>query len=97
MVGSMGRMQAEEMRAFLDEDLALGWHLQSNHYPPIPAEAIPVAKAAIEAAANGDWEAEIELPENIEHKRYGRKVPACEVIEEMHLETFVDARIADDE
>jgi len=47
------------MRASLHEDVALEWHLQYNHYPPIDVRAVPLAKAAIAHAREcaDNWDA----------------------------------------
>lgn len=38
----MGRLAAIEMRQQADLIRAIGWHLGSNHYPPIDARWIPI-------------------------------------------------------
>lgn len=43
-------------------DTALSWHLQSNHYPPVPSAFIASCKAAIEAGQDEDYDREIALP-----------------------------------
>lgn len=63
----MGSLSA---RAFADEveagtvelDVALSWHLGSNHYPPVPAAFIATCRAAIEAGQDEDWDTDIPLP-----------------------------------
>ncbi len=52
--------QVEEGNASLRQ--ALAWHLQSNHYPPIPTFFIPTCVAAIEAGNDGEWDLDIPLP-----------------------------------
>ena len=36
--------------------VALTWHLQANHYPPVSAAFVPVAEEAIEKANEGEWD-----------------------------------------
>lgn len=84
----MGAVQAAEMAALADRETALRWHLQSNHYPPIPAEMIPVAIDAIEAAEDGDWDAQIPLMGIVEWR--GRtEAPVWALVEHMHLDAFI--------
>ena len=59
--GALGMAQAAS-EGDVHLDRALGWHLQSNHYPPLPSFFIPTCKAAIEAAVDEDWDRELKLP-----------------------------------
>lgn len=91
----MGKMSAISMNEAVQDndislDAALAWHLQSNHYPPIPSSMIPVCKRAIELANMGEYDGLIELPEGIEHRIYGTTVPAHSVIEYAHLDSFIE-------
>lgn len=79
----MGRIQAEEMRKWLEFDVALEWHLTSNHYPPVSTTFIPACKEAIEHGNMQDWEYMIKLPN-------GKEVSVGEIIEGLHLDTFLD-------
>ncbi len=74
---------------------ALGWHLQSNHYPPHPAFMVSVAERAILKARDGDLDSKIRLPKGVEHARYGRLVPVWEVIDGLHLGPFVDEEVGE--
>jgi hypothetical protein len=90
----MGSTQAMGMAEAVDDGMvdlrsALSWHLTSNHYPPIPEIMIDVAMAAIEAGEDEDWDRLIDLPDGVEHRRYGHSVPASAVIEDMHLDPFI--------
>jgi len=71
----------------IDLDMALQYHLQHNHYPPLPFEAIGTAKLAIEKCAAGEPEATVGVPAGL--------VPARRVVEVWHLEPFVDAMSPD--
>ena len=81
----MGYASALEMATNgTDIDIALGWHLQSNHYPPIPLSMLEPCKAAIDAYWEDECDREIELPEPILYK--GRTTaPAWAIIEQHHL------------
>lgn len=94
----MGRMQAQEMAGMgLDIDVALSWHLQSNHYPPVPTKMNAIAKRAIELAVKDEWGVEIELPEGVTFRNGSTMVRPHQVIESFHLEDFVEAARADEE
>lgn len=84
----MGRMQAEEMKGLMSEDQALSWHLQSNHYPPVPLSMLPICKEAIEHANTGDWDTLIQLPKGCSY-RGSDKAPVSAIVEQHHLDTFL--------
>jgi hypothetical protein len=89
----MGYAGLMGMREVASEDVALEWHLTSNLYPAPPRVMIGVAKAAIEAARNGDNHAGIELPEGVSHRIYGTEVPAWVIVDELRLEGFIDEEV----
>jgi hypothetical protein len=69
---------------------ALSWHLRHNHYPPVPADMIPVCAAAIDAALAEDYNAEIDLPEGTSYK--GRTTaPVWAIVDAHHLGAFIEA------
>lgn len=82
----MGRLQAEEMVSQLSQDQALRWHLQYNHYPPISLDFIPTAKKAIKKANQEECGYIIKMPN-------GRILPVSEIIEGLHLESFLDEEV----
>lgn len=84
----MGRANLEGMLEIADIDTTLSWHLQSNHYPPVPLSMIPVCKAAIDAGNEEDWDKQIELPEGVSY-RGSKTAPASVIIEQHHLESFL--------
>jgi hypothetical protein len=65
-------------------DIALSAHLQSNHYPPISEAFIPVAKAAIKHAENGDWDVELEYPNGLVRT-------VAHTVEGLHLDAFIQS------
>ena len=81
----MGYAQALEMAmSGADLETVLSWHLQSNHYPPVPLSMLQVCIAAIDAYWEDDCSAEIDLPENITYK--GKPyAPVWAIIEQHHL------------
>jgi hypothetical protein len=72
----------------LDLEKQLAYHLQGNHYPPVPLSMIPVCVEAIDAAYDEDWDKEIEMPEGVFYK--GKTTaPAWAIIEQHHLDWFI--------
>ena len=66
--------------------VALEWHLQSNHFPAVDRVWVPVAIKAIEAGNEEDWDLELERPEGYGE---GRPITAAEVIDGLHLDSFI--------
>ena len=59
----MGSMTAMEISSSdLTVEQQLEWHLQGNHYPPIPKEMVPACIEAIEAYWEDDLDKHIDLP-----------------------------------
>lgn len=81
----MGLQNALSMAAATDDlRLALHWHLQSNHYPPVPATMIDPCIDAIDAVNEDDPDRRITLPEGILYR--GREdAPAWAIVEAHHL------------
>jgi hypothetical protein len=46
----------------LDLETQLKYHLQGNHYPPIPTVMVQPCIEAIDAAYDEDWDRKINLP-----------------------------------
>ena len=87
----MGTLSA---MAMTDEELGLtleqqiGWHLQSNHYPPVPASMIPVCIEAIDSYNEGHFYVEIAMPEGVLYK--GKPTaPAWAIVEQHHLGAWI--------
>lgn len=85
----MGRMQAEEILAQVGKHNALAWHLQSNHYPPVPLAMIPACEEAIDHANTGDWDTLIQLPKGVFY-RGDDKAPVSAIISQHHLDSFLE-------
>jgi len=86
----MGRMQAEEMAELLGStERAIGWHLQSNHYPPVPLVWNPVALEAIKACNDDDPDREVALPEGVEYRDGRTVVEAWRIVESFRLDSFI--------
>jgi hypothetical protein len=73
----------------LDLETQLGYHLQGNHYPPVPLSMVQPCIEAIDAAYDEDYNREIEMPEGITYK--GKTTaPAHAIINQHHLEWFIE-------
>lgn len=89
----MGTTGALGMAEAVQDDLislerALAWHLQSNHYPPVPLGMVDLCIAAIDAANEDDYEREIVLPEGVTYKGQTTS-PAWAFIDNLRLEAFI--------
>lgn len=85
----MGHRSAVDMASYASLDAGLRWHLESNHYPPLPLALLPVCKRAIALANHGKGNNRVKLPEGTTHRKYGKEVPAFVIIEELHLSPWV--------
>jgi len=73
----------------LDLETQLAYHLQGNHYPPVPLSMVQPCIDAIDAAYDEDYDREIEMPEGVSYK--GKTTaPAWAIIEQHHLSWFID-------
>jgi len=73
----------------LDLETQLAYHLQGNHYPPVPLSMVKPCIEAIDAAYDEDYDLEIEMPEGVFYK--GKTTaPAWAIIEQHHLSWFID-------
>ena len=89
----MGYMSGKSMAEQVEEGniglrQALTWHLQGNHYPPLPVALVDVAEKAIILADMPEHG--IELPEGITFRGGKTVITAAEAIESMHLECFLE-------
>lgn len=88
----MGRMQALEMGHYAPLNRALIWHLQSNHFPPMPLDLLPVARKAIELANQAIAEDDESLWQTMIYvSTADKELSVSEIIEGMHLDSFLDA------
>jgi hypothetical protein len=85
----MGRMSLDGMlEGEVDYEVALQWHLTSNHYPPVPLSMIQACKDAIDACNEEDSSRSIELPGGTSW-RGKDSAPAWAIVEGHHLESFL--------
>ena len=85
----MGSTFATELaNGELDLSTAIGIHLTSNHYPPVPTSMVLPCIEAIEAYNEGETDREIAMPEGITYKGFNT-APAWAIVEQHHLEAWL--------
>lgn len=88
----MGYTTAVGLAEELSLEAGLAYHLQANHYPPVPVAMVQPCIDAIDAYWEDDYNRLIELPKDITW-RGQTSAPASAIIEAHHL----DAWLQDDE
>lgn len=86
----MGSNTALDLATNLDLPLekAIGYHLQGNHYPPVPLSMVKPCIEAIDAYHDNDAMREISMPIGVMYK--GRMTaPAWAIIEQHHLDFWL--------
>jgi hypothetical protein len=84
----MGYNTALDLSNELDIEVAIGYHLRGNHYPPVPLSMVQPCIDAIDAFYDEDYNREIALPEGISW-RGQVTAPASAIIEQHHLEAWL--------
>lgn len=85
----MGHITARgiaETEMSLEQQLA--WHLQSNHFPPVPTSMVEACVKAIDAMNEGDYTKMIGLPEGVGYKGL-TAAPASAIAEAHHLDVWI--------
>jgi len=85
----MGSLHAHAIAAdtTIPLEKQLEWHLQGNHFPPIPKSMVVPCEEAIQAFWEDDLERLISLPDGVGYK--GLTVaPARAIIIEHHLDAW---------
>jgi len=72
----------------LDLETQLGYHLQGNHYPPVPLSMVQPCIDAIDAYYDEDYNKLIEMPEGVSYKG-DTHAPAWAIVEQHHLEAWL--------
>ncbi len=72
------------------------WHLQSNHFPPVPVQMVPFAMSAVEAINEEDSDRTVHLPEGVEFRGGRTELAAWEAADALHLWDFVSTGIDDE-
>lgn len=72
----------------LDLETQLAYHLQGNHYPPVPLSMVQPCIDAIDAYYDNDAMRYIEMPEGVFYKGMSH-APAYAIIEQHHLDFWL--------
>jgi len=96
-MGRMTAMSIAETDVSLEQQLA--WHLQGNHYPPIPKAMVQPCIDAIDAYWEEDYDRLIQLPIDgldrngepfqIRWRDGSDKAPAWALVEHAHLDSWL--------
>ena len=73
----------------LDIRQQLAYHLQGNHYPPVPVSMVGPCLDAIDACNDEDYQRLIELPEGV-YWRGETSAPASAIAEAHHLDSWIN-------
>jgi hypothetical protein len=84
----MGYNTALDLSNELDLEVALGYHLQGNHYPPVPLSMVEPCIEAIDAFYDEDYNREIALPEGVLW-RGQVTAPASAIVDAHHLNAWL--------
>jgi hypothetical protein len=84
----MGYTTAVSLSEELDLEVALGYHLQGNHYPPVPLSMVEPCIEAIDAYWEEDFDRAIEMPEGVFYKNQTH-APAWAIVEQHHLDAWL--------
>ena len=86
----MGYNTAMDLAENIDISLeqAIGYHLQGNHYPPVPLSMVQPCIEALDAAREMDAMRYIAMPEGVFYKGMSH-APAWAIIEQHHLDAWL--------
>ena len=86
----MGNNFAQDLAENIDISLeqAIGYHLQGNHYPPVPLSMVAPCIEALDAAREMDAMRQIEMPEGVFYKGMSH-APAWAIFEQHHLDAWL--------
>jgi hypothetical protein len=86
----MGRMQATDMAEIVpDLHTLLVWHLQHNHYPPVPLAMVQPCHEAMDAVIADEPDTLVDMPTGTLW-RGNPQAPAWAIVDALHLHTFVE-------
>jgi len=77
----------------LDLETQLLYHLQGNHYPPVPKEMVQPCIEAIDAYYDEDYSRMIDMPKVGDFQilyRGETQAPASAIVSQHHLEWFIN-------
>ena len=78
----------------LDLETQLLYHLQGNHYPPVPREMVQPCIEAIDAYYDEDYSRMIDMPMVGDYQityKGNKQAPASAIVSQHHLEWFIEA------
>jgi hypothetical protein len=84
-MGNQTAISISETDITLEQQIA--WHLQGNHYPPIPTTMVQPCIDAIDAYNQNNGNLEIEMPEGVFYKG-NTTAPAWAIIDQHHLSAW---------
>jgi hypothetical protein len=86
----MGSNLATDLAENIDISLeqAIGYHLQGNHYPPVPLTMVEPCIEAIDAYYEEDYHRDIKLPEGVLW-RGNPSAPASAIVDAHHLSAWL--------
>ena len=84
----MGLNTAIDLEASLSLEAGLAYHLQANHYPPVPVAMMQPCIDAIDAYWEEDYQRQIDLPKDITW-RGQNTAPASAIVEAHHLDAWL--------
>jgi hypothetical protein len=85
----MGYTTALSLAEGISLDAGLAYHLQANHYPPVPVSMVDACIEAIDAYNDEDYRREIDLPEGVLW-RGQVTAPADAIIDAHHLDAWLN-------
>ena len=84
----MGYTTALDLAEELSLEAGLAYHLQGNHYPPVPVSMVQPCIDAIDAFYDEEYSREINLPEGV-FWRGQSSCPASAIVDAHHLEAWL--------
>lgn len=84
----MGLITAMDLEENVSLETGLAYHLQANHYPPVPVAMVQPCIDAIDAYHEEDYQREINLPEGISWRGQST-APASAIAEAHHLDAWM--------
>ncbi len=84
----MGHTTALALAEDLSLEAGLAYHLQANHYPPVPVAMVQPCIDAIDAFYDEEYSREINLPEGILWRNQ-TSCPASAIVDAHHLEAWL--------
>ena len=84
----MGNNLALDLASEFDLEQGIAYHLQGNHYPPVPLSMVQPCIDAIDAYYEEDYDRLIDLPEGVSW-RGETSAPAHAMIDAHHLQAWL--------